>query len=88
MSYSYSSPSSSKISGRRPLAAQGQFNRNRRRDSLINAALAKHGVAGIGAAFKSIEHDFGDIGIDRRLERVIDADERALVLLDLVGPAR
>jgi hypothetical protein len=89
MSSTSISPSTPKISGRRPLGAQlSRFNRNRRRDDLIKAALRKHGVAGIGAAFKSIEHDFGDIGVDRRLEYVIEADEGAIRLFELASAAR
>jgi hypothetical protein len=58
-------------------------NRQRRRDRLIAAAVQKHGVGAIGLVFESLEADFGDeLRVDARLEHLIDADPRAIALLE------
>jgi hypothetical protein len=58
------------------------------RERLLEAAIRKHGLSGVGALLRGIEAECGDLAIDRRLEHLIDTDERAVALLDLVGGAR
>jgi hypothetical protein len=67
---------------------RAQENRRLRRHRLINAAVQKHGVLGVGVLLRGLEEDCGDLAIDRRLERIVDQDPRAIALLDFVGGAR
>jgi hypothetical protein len=59
-----------------------------RRNRLLNGAINKHGILGVGALLKSLEAEFGDLAIDRRLERLVDAEPAAVALLDGAGGAR
>jgi hypothetical protein len=44
--------------------------------------MRKHGVAGIAGMLSLLEVQLGEeIGIDRRLERLVDADPSALALI-------
>jgi hypothetical protein len=50
---------------------------------LINAAVAKHGAApAIAALLGILEAECGDLEIDRRLAHLLDADPRAIALLE------
>jgi hypothetical protein len=61
----------------------GGSNRQRRRQRLIDEAVRKHGVLGIGALLRALENECGDLGIDHRLECLVDADERAICLFEM-----
>lgn len=60
----------------------------RRRERLLVAACERHGAVGVGALLKSLEAGYGDLAIDRRLERLVDADPAAFALLDDASGAR
>jgi hypothetical protein len=53
-----------------------------RRNRLINAAVKRHGLGAVSLAFESLEDEYGELGIDRRLEHLVDADPRALALFE------
>ena len=53
-----------------------------RRQRLLAEAVARHGVAVVAAFLTLLEAEFGEeIGINRRLEFLIDADPAALALI-------
>jgi hypothetical protein len=49
---------------------------------LLNHAVELHGIQAVGLLLVSLEHDVGDIGIDRRLAALADADPAALRLIE------
>jgi hypothetical protein len=58
------------------------FARRERRERLLAEAMRRHGIAGLRAVFDLLEAHLGEeIGIDRQLERLIDAEPTALALL-------
>jgi hypothetical protein len=56
--------------------------RRQRRIRLIDEDLRLHGSLGIRALLDGLELDYGIQDLDRRLEHLIDADPRALGLLE------
>jgi hypothetical protein len=84
-----SSPLQGARAPRRDIAERlRQANRARRRQSLIDEDLRRHGSLGIRALLDGLELDYEIPDLDRRLERLINADPRSLRLLDLVGGPR
>jgi hypothetical protein len=67
---------------RRGTSAARKHDRRRR---LIEAGLRRHGASGFALFVDRLELDFGDLGLDRRLEDLVDADPRAI---DLAGAMR
>jgi hypothetical protein len=49
---------------------------------LLNHAVELHGIQAVGLLLESLEHDVGDIGIDRRLAALAGAEPGALRLLE------
>jgi hypothetical protein len=52
-----------------------------RRNRLLNKAVERHGIPGVGLLLETLEAECGDLAIGRRLERLIDAEPAALALL-------
>jgi hypothetical protein len=56
--------------------------RRDRRQRLLAEAIARHGAAGLDALLAFLETELGeDLGIDRCLEQLIDADRAAVAAL-------
>jgi hypothetical protein len=68
--------------------AISQDRKRDRRNRLLNRAIERHGIKAVGLLLESLEGECGDIGIDRRLERLVDAEPAAVALLDGAGAAR
>jgi hypothetical protein len=66
---------------RDPLARQA-FARRERRNRPLAEAMRKHGIPGIAALLDLLQAELGAaIEIDRRLERLVDADPSAMASL-------
>jgi hypothetical protein len=56
--------------------------RRERRNRLLAEAVARHGVAALGLLFELLETELGiDLGVDARLEGLIEASPAAMDLL-------
>jgi hypothetical protein len=65
---------------RDPLVRQASA-RHERRERLLAEAIRRHGVAGLTSLFMLLEVALGEeIGIDRRLEALVDASPSAIGL--------
>jgi hypothetical protein len=72
--------------GAQLVARTNRANRIRRRQRLVDEDLRLHGSLGIRALLDGLELDYGIPDLDRRLERLADADPRAIALLELAAP--
>ena len=50
------------------------------RRRLLGAVHKKHGVSGFSLLLEALEEEHGDLKLDRHIERVVDADPRAIAL--------
>ena len=62
--------------------------RRERRHRLIEAAVRRHGISALDLLFERLEQEFGaELGVDSRLERIIEADPAALALAGTASPS-